>query len=71
MVPRYLTTRRQGDRMVLNLFEGGHLSYVRKVDLNLTKYQCELCETNFDRLDNFTQHKQTCAYQTRYKFPGG
>ena len=71
VVPQYLTTHRQGDHMVLDLSEGGHLSYVCKVGLYLTKYQCELCETNFELLHNLTQHKRSCAYQTRHTFPGG
>ena len=71
VVPRYLTTRRHGDHIVLDLSDGGHLSYVSKVESYLTKYQCEMCETNFERFDNLTGHKRSCAYQTRHIFPGG
>ena len=71
VVPRYVTLRRHGDCMVLNLSDGGHLSYVSNVSAYLCKYQCELCQSNFDRLQNLKRHMKSCSKQTKHKFPGG
>ena len=57
--------------MVLNLLDGGHLSYVCNVSAYLCKYQCELCQSNFDRLQNLKRHMKSCSKQTKHKFPCG
>ena len=56
VIPRYLSTEKTQDHMVLNLHEN-HLSYIINVPGYLEKYKCSACERHFDRLSNWKAHR--------------
>lgn len=65
--PRYLSTRKTGDPVVLNLFKD-HLSLVTNVNGYLGKFKCASCERHFSRLRYLKQHQGRCARATRMEF---
>ena len=65
--PRYLSDRKTGVRMVLNLFKD-HLSLVINVEGYLSKYKCVGCDRHFQSLRNLNRHRGRCARSTRIDF---
>ena len=56
--------------MYLNLYKT-HFSFISKIDSYSKRYQCMMCESIFDRVDNLKRHTRVCCTDIKESYNGG
>jgi len=69
--PRWLSTKKTGTVLNLNVFNDSHFSLILDLDSYTSFFVCQSCSRKFARRFCLTRHTCKKAEETRRSFPGG